>query len=129
MCRSDEKVQVLQVQQLARAGLLGEKAIFGICCAARAGMARVSNLLMLLGLLVLAGCAGRPVADPEPRVVRVEVPVPVPCRVTIPMAPAWASAGLRKSDDLETKVRALVAEREQRIGFEALLLAAAKSCE
>lgn len=87
-----------------------------------------SPLALVLCITVLAGCAGQPVAEPEPRVVRVEVPVPVPCQVTIPMAPAWASAGLRKGDDLETKVRALVAEREQRIGFEALLLAAAKSC-
>jgi len=86
-------------------------------------------LALALFMAVIAGCAGRPVADPEPQVVRVEVPVPVPCRVTIPLAPAWASAGLRKSDDLETKVRALVAEREQRIGFEVLLLSAAKSCQ
>lgn len=86
-------------------------------------------LALALCMAVMAGCAGRPVADPEPRVVRVEVPVPVPCRVTIPMAPAWASAALRKGDDLETKVRALVAEREQRMGFEAVLLAAASSCQ
>lgn len=86
-------------------------------------------LALALCMVVLAGCAGRPVADPEPRVVRVEVPVPVPCRVTIPLAPAWTTEGLRKGDDLETKVRALIAEREQRIGFEALLLAAAKSCQ
>jgi len=93
-------------------------------------MARVSTAAMAAIILVLfTGCAGEPAIEPEPRVVRVEVPVPVPCRVTIPMAPAWASAGLRKGDDLETKVRALVAEREQRMGYEALLLAAARSCQ
>lgn len=88
-------------------------------------------LALALCMAVMAGCAGRPVADPEPQVIRVEVPVPVPvpCRVTIPMAPAWASAALRKGDDLETKVRALVAEREQRMGYEALLLAASRSCQ
>lgn len=36
--------------------------------------------MLLLGLVVaLAGCAGQP-AEPEPRIVRVEVPVAVPCR-------------------------------------------------
>lgn len=84
---------------------------------------------VLLCAVLLAGCAVRPVAEPEPRVVRVEVPVPVPCRIAIPLAPAWATDGLRKDDDLETKVRAMVAEREQRIGFEVLLLAAVKSCQ
>lgn len=37
---------------------------------------------IILGMAVaLAGCAGLPVAEPEPRVVRVEVPVQVPYRV------------------------------------------------
>lgn len=38
--------------------------------------------------------------------------------------PVWAAAGLKKSDDLQTKVRALLAERWQRIGYEAQLQAA-----
>lgn len=38
--------------------------------------------------------------------------------------PAWAAAGLRKTDSLEVKVRALLAERRQRIGYERLLVAA-----
>ncbi len=31
--------------------------------------------------------------------------------------PAWAAAGLRKTDSLEVKVRALHAERRQHIGM------------
>lgn len=82
-----------------------------------------------VGLVVaLAGCAGQPVAEPEPRVVRVEVPVQVPCRVKVPAVPAWAAEGLRKQDSLEVKVRALLAERRQRIGYERELVAAAASC-
>ncbi|MFF6543255.1 hypothetical protein ACET5F_16565, partial [Pseudomonas aeruginosa] len=38
-------------------------------------------------------------------------------------------AGLKKSDDLQTKVRALLAERRQRIGYEAQLLAANRACQ
>ncbi|WP_448683834.1 hypothetical protein [Pseudomonas nicosulfuronedens] len=82
---------------------------------------------MVLGVLVaLTGCAGQ--AEPEPRTVRVEVPVAVPCRAPVVEAPTWATASLQKGDSLQTKVRALLAERQQRIGFERLLLAAISSC-
>lgn len=85
---------------------------------------------IIVGLMAaLAGCAGRPVAEPEPRVVRVEVPVQVPCRVKAPAVPAWAAEGLRKEDSLEVKVRALLAERRQRIGYERELVAAVLSCQ
>lgn len=84
---------------------------------------------IIVGVVVaLARCAGRPVAEPEPRVVRVEVPVQVPCRVKAPAVPAWAAEGLRREDSLEVKVRALLAERRQRIGYERELVAAAESC-
>lgn len=85
---------------------------------------------IIVGLVVaLAGCAGQRVAEPEPRVVRVEVPVQVPCRVKSPAVPAWAAAGLRRSDSLEVKVRALLAERRQRIGYERELAATVASCQ
>ncbi|WP_312375044.1 hypothetical protein [Pseudomonas oryzihabitans] len=80
-------------------------------------------------LAMLAGCAGQPVVEPEPRVVRVEVPVQVLCRVKAPAVPAWASKGLRREDSLEVKVRALLAERRQRIGYERELLAAISGCQ
>jgi len=85
---------------------------------------------IIVGMVVaLAGCAGRPVAEPEPRVVRVEVPVQVPCRVKAPAVPAWAAEGLRREDSLEVKVRALLAERRQRIGYERELVAASTVCQ
>lgn len=80
-------------------------------------------------LAMLAGCAGQSVTEPEPRVVRVDVPVQVPCRVKAPAIPAWAADGLRKGDSLEVKVRALLAERRQRIGYERLLVVAVGSCQ
>lgn len=85
------------------------------------------RLLMLGMVFVLAGCAGQ-AFEPEPRIVRVEVPVQVPCRVRDVPPPAWAAAGLRKSDSLEVKARALLAERRQRIGYERELLAANEAC-
>ncbi len=99
-------------------------AIFGRC----SRKAQVVQVVQVLGLVfALAGCAGR--QDAEPRTVRVEVPVAVPCRVPAVEVPAWAAAGLKKSDDLQTKVRALLAERRQRIGYEAQLLAANQACQ
>ena len=82
-------------------------------------------LLVVLALL-LAGCAGR---QPEVRTVRVEVPVQVPCKTQEVAVPPWAADGLKKSDALELKVRALLAERRQRIGFERQLVAAVRSCQ
>lgn len=75
--------------------------------------------------LVLTGCAAR---EPEVRTVRVEVPVQVPCRAPVVPVPAWATDSLKKTDSLELKVRALLAERRQRIGYERLLLAANDAC-
>ncbi len=85
---------------------------------------------IIVGMLVaLAGCGTQPVVEPEPRVVRVEVPVQVPCRVKAPATPAWAADGLRREDSLELKVRALLAERRQRIGYERVLVAAVAGCQ
>lgn len=85
--------------------------------------------MLLMVLFVLAGCAGQPVAEPEPRIVRVEVPVHVPCKAPQISEPAWAAAELKAADSLEVKVRALLAERRQRIGYERELLAANSACQ
>jgi hypothetical protein len=77
--------------------------------------------------MVLAGCGGR--VEPQVQYVRVEVPVQVPCRAPEVAVPAWAADGLRKADSLEVKVRALLAERRQRIGYEKQLAAVADACQ
>lgn len=87
---------------------------------------------MRLGLMMVAvlltGCSVRP-APVEVRTVRVEVPVQVPCKVRRVTAPAWAADGLRKTDSLEVKVRALLAERLQRQGYVDQLAAAVEACQ
>ncbi|HCC6626758.1 TPA: hypothetical protein L3878_001257 [Pseudomonas aeruginosa] len=85
------------------------------------------RVVLMLVMVALAGCAGQ--VEPEPRTVRVEVPVAVPCRVPAVEVPVWATEGLKKSDDIQTKVRALLADRLQRIGYEAQLLAANQACQ
>jgi hypothetical protein len=80
---------------------------------------------LLMTALVLAGCSSR---EPELRTVRVEVPVLIPCKTQEVAVPPWAAAGLKKADSLETKVRALLAERRQRIGYERQLVVAMEVC-
>ncbi|MBI6945270.1 hypothetical protein JET76_28645 [Pseudomonas putida] len=84
------------------------------------------GLGLLAGIALLAACAGK--VEPQVQYVRVEVPVQVPCRAPEVTVPPWAAAGLRKTDSLEVKVRALLAERLQRMGYEVLLEAAVSSC-
>lgn len=74
--------------------------------------------------MALAGCASTPHV-PE----RVEVPIQVPCRVTVPPEPVWATATLAKDASIFDQVKALLSERRQRIAFEAKLDAAARSCQ
>lgn len=82
--------------------------------------------LLLIGVaVILAGCAGR---EPEVRAVRIEVSVLVPCYTPEVTEPPWAAAGLRKSDSLEVKERALLAERLQQMGYERELVAASTAC-
>lgn len=76
-------------------------------------------------LSAFAGCAASPTT---PRPVRVEVPLAVPCRVPDVRPPSWASATLQAGDSLQAKVRALLAERRQRQGYELELQAALRAC-
>lgn len=85
-----------------------------------------AQLFVALLALALVGCAGQP---PQVRTVRVEVPVLVPCRTKSVAVPAFATESLKKTDSLEVKVRALLAERHQRIAYETQLLAAVKACQ
>lgn len=84
------------------------------------------KMQVLLAGLLLAGCAAK--TPPQLQYVRVEVPVQVPCRAPNVAVPPWAADGLRKGDSLEVKVRALLAERRQRVGYEKQLVAAIGAC-
>lgn len=84
------------------------------------------RFLLVVSVMLLAGCAFR---EPEVRTVRVEVPVQVPCKTKSVAVPSWAAVGLRKSDALEVKVRALLAERRQRMAYERQLVAAVSACQ
>lgn len=98
----------------------------GLFQAASRGLIGLYRGCGVVVILAIYGCSGQ--VEPQVQYVRVEVPVQVPCRAPEVAVPPWAAAGLRKSDSLEVKVRALLAERRQRIGYETELGAAVAAC-
>lgn len=85
---------------------------------------------LTIGLcLVLAGCAGQVAEPPEPAVVRVEVPVQIPCRTERVQRPVFAVDVLPIGASIAEQMRALRAERLQRKGYEVRLEAAVAACQ
>ena len=81
---------------------------------------------ILLVALLLTGCAG---LMPAPKVVEVKVPVQVQCKVTPPERPLFAVDGLPIGSGIWEQMKALRAERQQRIGYEIELEATVKACQ
>jgi hypothetical protein len=85
---------------------------------------------LTIGLcLVLAGCAGQVAEPPEPQLVRVEVPVQIPCRTESVRRPVFAVDVLPIGASIDEQMRALRADRRQRQGYEARLEAAVAACQ
>jgi len=77
-------------------------------------------------VLTLAGCAGAPSA---PSYVEVKIPVAVPCKTADVGRPACAVDQLPTGATIAIQMRALRAERHQRIGYERELIAANEACK
>ncbi|MGW8664686.1 hypothetical protein [Serratia ureilytica] len=82
--------------------------------------------LVVVSVLALAGCSSTP---PAPSYVEVKVPVAVPCRTADVARPAFAVDQLPNGAAIDVQMRALRAERHQRIGYERELLAANEACK
>ncbi|WP_291969381.1 hypothetical protein [Candidatus Symbiopectobacterium sp.] len=85
------------------------------------------NRVILVGVLLLAGCGETP--RPAPVYVEVKVPVPVPCKTAEVSKPAFAVDQLKIGAPIDQQMRALRAERHQRIGYEKVLESAINACE
>lgn len=84
------------------------------------------KILIAVGILVLTGCVDRQ-AEP-PAYVEVKVPLAVPCKTAPVAVPAFAVDQLKIGASIDVQIRALRAERHQRIGYERELLAANAAC-
>ncbi|QIC86506.1 hypothetical protein F0336_08710 [Serratia liquefaciens] len=82
--------------------------------------------LIVIASMALAGCTTAP---PVPSYVEVKVPVAVPCKTVDVARPAFAVDQLPIGSPIDTQMRALRAERHQRIGYERELLAANEACK
>lgn len=80
--------------------------------------------------LLLAGCAHAPVTPPEPVVItkEVRVPVPVPCKVTLPADGPLPSAGADLTDDVFELAKLALVDRAELLARVAVWAAAARSC-
>lgn len=87
-----------------------------------------SSAIVVSAILVsisLTACSTNKV----PAVVRVEVPVPVPCSIKAPDVPDYAVDALPIGADIWDKMAALRADRVTRKAYEEELEAAIKSCQ
>lgn len=83
----------------------------------------LSGILAVILSFSLAGCAGL-----APKVQEVKVPVPVLCKVDAPERPAFAVDGLPAGSGIWEQMKALRAERMQRMGYERELEASVRAC-
>jgi hypothetical protein len=93
----------------------------------------IAQVVILLVLVVITaaiqGCAlfKSPPVEYVPYPVKVKVSEP--CAAQLPPEPAYATGKLQKADEIDRKVDAVMAERQQRMGYEEKLRAAVKGCQ
>jgi hypothetical protein len=82
--------------------------------------------VLVLGLVLLSGCASKPIIQTQV----IEKLVPIPCEVQIPSEcrETYALDRVSISDDMLTINRAIRAEIEERAACELMLRAAVKGC-
>ena len=88
-------------------------------------MKAILGVLVLFFGMFLSGCSTNPFSH---KPVEVLVPVQVPCKITPPSKPNFAVNNLGIGEDIFEQVKALLAERKQRQGYELELEEAIKAC-
>lgn len=86
------------------------------------------KILGIILLLALVGCVSTPPIIKTVETI-VEVPIPVPCVIKGINKPDMPTDRLKKEDELDAKVAAVLAELERRKGYEKELEAATKECQ
>ena len=88
----------------------------------------VKSNLLLVAVLFIAGCATTQPPGINTVIQKVEVPVAVPCKAVVPVAPAYNFDKLTTDKDIFVKEQAILADRLLHLGYEAELVAALNSC-
>lgn len=83
----------------------------------------IKSFILISSILILSACSFIP-----QKIKEVQVPVAIPCKITPPNKPDFAVDNLGINEDIFNQVKALLAEREQRKGYELELEAAIKAC-
>ena len=87
-----------------------------------------NNILILSSVVLISACTSGPPPVMAPLIQRVEIPIPVPCKVAVPKEPAFNFNELNIDQDIYEKVRALLVDRKLHLGYEVELAAALNAC-
>jgi len=77
---------------------------------------------------MLSACASSPAPVLAPLIQKVEIPIPVPCKVDVPKKPDFNFNNLTQEQDIFEKTRAILADIRLHFAYETELLAALNSC-
>lgn len=88
-----------------------------------------NKLFLIFSVVLLSACSSIPDKPVVNTVIqRVEIPVPVYCKVEIPEVPKFRFGELTEDSTLFEKSQILLIDRNLHLSYEELLLAALKSC-
>ena len=87
-----------------------------------------NNLIILSLVVMLSACASSPAPVLAPLIQKVEIPIPVPCKVDVPKKPDFNFNNLTQEQDIFEKTRAILADIRLHFAYETELLAALNSC-
>lgn len=87
-----------------------------------------NNLILISLVVLLSACASGPAPVLAPLIQKVEIPIPVPCKVTVPTPPVFNFSNLSTDQDIFEKTRAILADIRLHFAYETELLAALNSC-
>jgi hypothetical protein len=88
----------------------------------------MQNSILIISVLFLAGCATTKEPAINTVIQRVEVPISVPCKATIPVKPEFNFDKLTTEQDVFEKTKALLADRKLHLGYEGELLTSLIAC-
>lgn len=88
----------------------------------------MQNKTAFLILLLLTGCATTTPPAIKIETQLVNVPIPIPCKATVPEKPKFSFDTLTPQDKLFKKAQTILSDRQLHLGYEGELLVALKSC-